>query len=119
MTASKKKQKVVSKNYMDSVPLRAHDRPWHEKDDGMVEITMENKGFHNRIAQKLFHRPMVSHISLDLYGTALWKTIDGKNTVYEIVKMMENAFPEEKEKMLNRVVAFMATLETNRFITMK
>jgi hypothetical protein len=32
---------------------------------------------------------------------------------------METAFPDEKHKMLNRVVTFMATLETNRFVEMK
>ena len=77
---------------------------------------MENKGFYHRVAQRFFHRPKVSHISLDKYGTALWLMIDGKNTVYDIVQGMEEKFPDEKDKMINRVVTFMTTLDTNHFI---
>lgn len=115
----KQKTKKVSKNYMDSIPVRVDNRPWHIKDDDMVEIEMENKGFYHRIAQKFFHRPKVSHIALDKYGTALWLMIDGTNTVYDIVQGMEEIFPDEKDKMLNRVVTFMTTLETNSFINIK
>jgi len=48
----------------------------------------------------------------------VWNSIDGKNTVYDIVLIMEQAFPDEKERMLDRVVTYMAILQNNRFITM-
>jgi hypothetical protein len=113
------KKKVVSENYMDKIPVRSASRPWRVTDDGMVEIDMENKGFYHRIAQKYFKKPKVSHIALDAYGSTLWENIDGTNTVYDILTIMETTFPEEKDKMINRVVAFMTTLETNRFVDMK
>jgi hypothetical protein len=113
------KKKTISPNYLDGVPLRCDDRPWREKEDGMVEIDVENKGFYNTIAQKLFKKPRVSHISLDQYGSAVWKGVDGTNTVYDIVRLMEQEFPEEKDRMLDRVVTFMATLERNGFIRMQ
>ena len=108
----------VSENYMDCVPVRAEDKPWRTLDDGSVEVDMENRGFYNFIAQKFFKKPRISHISLDKYGSVVWKGIDGKNTVGDIVLAMEAAFPNEKDRMLDRVVTYMATLQRSGFITM-
>lgn len=113
------KTKKIAPNYLDSVPVRSSDRPWHEKEDGMVEIDMENKGFYHSIAQKFFKKPRFSHISLDEHGSMIWKNIDGTNTVYDLIHIMEKEFPKEKTRMLDRVVTYMATLERNGFVTMK
>lgn len=113
------KTKKIAPNYMDSIPSHRPDRPWHEKEDGMVEIDMENKGFYHSIAQKFFKKPRFSHISLDEYGSVIWKNIDGSETVYDLVCIMEREFPKEKKRMLDRVVTYMATLERNGFISMK
>lgn len=113
------KKKKIAQNYLDSVPVRRQDRPWRLLDDGMVEIDMENKGFYHSIAQKFFKKPRISHISLDQYGSVVWKNIDGKHTVMDIVRIMEHAFSEETDRMLDRVVTYMATLQTNHFISMQ
>lgn len=113
------KKKKVSQNYMDSVPVRRDDRPWRVKDDGMVEVDMENKGFYHTIAQKFFGKPRVSHIALDQYGSVVWQNIDGTHTVYDIVRIMEKEFPEERDRMLDRVVTYMAVLQNNSFIQMR
>ena len=112
----KQKTKKLSANYMDMVFVLNKDLPWSQKENGIVEIQMENKGFFNAVAQKFFKRPRFSRISLDTYGSKLWLYIDGKNTVMQLVEAMENAFPSEKDKMINRVIQFLATLESNRFI---
>ena len=104
---------------MESVPLHSEGRPWREKDDGTVEVDMENKGFYHSIAQKFFNKPRVSHIALDKYGSVVWRNIDGENNVMDIVHIMENAFPKEKDRMLDRVVTYMAILQNNGFISMK
>ncbi len=115
----KKKTKVISTNYMDKIPVRALDHPWKEDKDGKVVIEMKHEGFYARIATRYFKKPSKSQISLDKYGSVVWKGCDGKNTIYDIVLLMENTFPDEKDKMLNRVVTFMATLENSKFIFMK
>ena len=118
----KQKIKKLSSNYMDIVFVRSEGFPWRKKEgsdgqtQGFVEIDMENRGFFNRIAQKFFKRPRISHISLDKYGTELWLALDGKATVNDVLLKMKKAFPEESEKMLNRVVQFLATLERTGFI---
>ena len=113
------KKRKVSANYFESVPVRSEERPWRIKEDGMVEIDMENKGFYHFIAQKLFKKPRVSHISLDEYGSVVWQSIDGKNNIMDIIHVMENKFPKEKDRMLDRVVTYMATLQSNGFISVK
>lgn len=113
------KKTKISANYLESIPVRREDRPWRLKDDGMVEIDMENKGFYHSIAQKFFKKPRVSHIALDQYGSMVWQNIDGEHTVGDIIHIMEQAFPKEKDRMLDRVVTYMATLQNNRFIVMK
>lgn len=113
------KKKKISRNYMDSVLIHNPERKWKEREDGIVVIDMENKGFYHKIAQKFFHRPKVSHIALDAHGTAVWKALDGKRTVFDIVNLMKEQFPEEQERMLDRVITFLHTLQVNRFILTK
>ena len=37
-------------------------------EENIVNLDVENKGFFNRIAQKFFGQPKISHISLDKNG---------------------------------------------------
>lgn len=113
------KKKRITSNFMDTVFVPSPQRPWRNEEDGSVVIDVENKGPHHRIAQKLWHKPKVSHISLDAYGTALWNLMDGRNTVYDIVMAMKKQFPGEEDRMLDRVVTFLGTLQNNQFIIVK
>lgn len=113
------KKKKISPNYLEIIPKRSEDRPWRIAEDGMVEIDMENKGFYHFIAQKFFKKPRISHISLDKYGSVVWQSIDGKNTVNDIIAVMKKSFPKEKDRMLDRVVTYMAVLQRGGFIIMK
>ncbi len=114
-----KNTKKASVNYLESIPSRKASMAWHEREDGIVELDMEHTGFYASIAQKFFKKPAISHIAMDVYGSEVWKLIDGKNSVLEVVKGMENHFPEEKDRMMDRVVTFMATLQNEGFVTIK
>lgn len=111
-----KKVKKISPNYMDIIMYHNPEYKWSVNEDGTVVIDVINKGIHHKIAQKFFHKPKISHISLDKYGSKLWEAIDGKKTVYDVLNIMLNAFPNEEKYMLNRVVTFMQTLQNNKFI---
>ena len=113
---NKTKTRTLSANYMDIVFSRNAEIQWRVKENGFVEVDMENKGFFNSVAQKFFHRPRVSHIALDKYGSTLWLALDGSATVNDLLTKMNKAFPDESDKMLNRVVQFLTTLETWKFI---
>ncbi len=112
-------KKKISPNYLENIPVRRDDRPWRVKEDGLVEVDMEHRGFYHWIAQKFFKKPRISHIALDQYGSVVWQHIDGVNNVLDIVHIMEQTFPGEKDRMFDRVVTFMATLQNNYFIHMK
>ena len=113
---NKTKTRTLSSNYMDLVFTKNAEIQWRVKDDGFVEVDMVNKGFFNSIAQKFFHRPRVSHIALDKYGTTLWLALDGTATVNDLLEKMNETFPDETDKMLNRLVQFLTTLERWEFI---
>ena len=76
---------MKKENYIDNIPKI--NKKWEILEDGIVEVTIENKGFYNTLAQKLFKKPRYSFIKLDEYGSCVWKQIDGKKTIYEIGKI--------------------------------
>ncbi|MBR5866361.1 MAG: PqqD family protein [Spirochaetaceae bacterium] len=109
------KKKTISKNYLDSIFVPTSDLAWRNE-EGSVTLDIENKGFFNRIAQSLFHQPKVSHIALDNYGSALWLLLDGENTVFDVINKMKDIFPAEQDRMLDRVITFIHTLQVNKFV---
>lgn len=114
-----RKNNRIPANYMDIAYVRNPDFSWDVGEDGIVVVDVPNTGFFNRVAQTFFHRPRISHISLDKYGSTVWNLVNGENTVFDIVKHMENVFPDEKEKMVDRVVKFMRILDVNHYILIK
>ena len=110
------KQRKLPANYLDVVYVPADGLAYRVNEDGAVVLDMEHTGFFDRIAQRFFHRPRVSRVALDSYGSTLWKLLDGERSVGGVVEAMEEAFPDERERMLDRVAQFFVTLETNRFV---
>ena len=82
------KKKKKQENYLDRVPV-INDKKWELTDDGLVEVTVENTGFYNTIAQKFFKRPRYSFIRLDEYGSCVWQQIDGTKNIYEIGQILK------------------------------
>ena len=106
-------------NYLDYIPVRNPDLGWRVKDNGRVEVTVENKGFYNRIAQLFFRRPRISYIELDEYGSYLWQQLDGKSDIHQLSICMKEHFGKQAEPVTERLVKFMRTLQVNRYICYK
>ena len=53
-----KKKNVITKNYLESIPMRHPEIKWSKDEDGIVTLEIENTGFVNRLAQKLFKKPI-------------------------------------------------------------
>ena len=104
------------KNYLDYVPVCAPGYNWKLNEKKQVEIEVQNKGFYNRLAQKLFKRPKVSYISLDEYGSFVWQQMDGKRNVYEISKLVSERFGKDAEPVVERLVKYIQILYQNKFI---
>ena len=97
-------------NYMDYVFSPREDLIFNVDEDGNVVVDMENTGFFNTLAQKLFKKPRISHIKLDAIGSKLWLLMDNRSSVYDIALKMEEEFPGEGD-MTSRVVVFFKRLE--------
>lgn len=61
--------KKKRENYLDLVPVMNPGNSWDQDEDGIVTIHMVHRGFYDKLAQKFFHTPRVSHIKLDEYGS--------------------------------------------------
>ena len=113
--SNRKKYKLPA-NYMDIIYTPSDKITYEENDEGLVVLKIENTGFYNTVAQKFFKRPRFSYISLDKYGTVVWKNLNGNTTVNEVVENMIKAFPDEKDRMLDRTIQFFRILDANKYI---
>lgn len=110
-----KKNQGNQKNYVEKIP-RIIKENWTVLEDGMVEITVENKGFYNTLAQKLFKKPRFSFIKLDEHGSCVWQQIDGKKNIYEIGQILEKKQKEAGTQLYERLCTYFGILEKNKYI---
>ena len=106
------------RNYLDFVPIKNPDIEYQTGDNGKVTVFIEWKGFYHRIAQKFFHRPRVSDIQLDDYGSFVWLAIDDHKDVHQLSKELDARFPN-MEKSLSRLIKFLEILRDNHLIRWK
>ena len=111
----KKKQIIIPENYLERIPLRSASLTWKTDRKGVV-LEIENKGWVNRIAQKLFFRPKISYVHLDKLGTFIWPLIDGKKTITELGKLVDAEFGEEAHPLYERLARYFQILESYNFI---
>ena len=105
-------------NLLDYVPRIPEKLNWTEDDEHRVTVDVENKGVFNRIAQKCFGRPAVSHIALEQFGSFIWKQIDGLHTIYDIALLVKEEFGEDAEPLYDRLLAYFRTLQGHGFVTL-
>ncbi len=106
----------MKNNFLDYVFKINDTLTWNKREDGQIVVEMENKGFTNRIAQKFFKKPAVSHIELEGMGSFIFSCIDGKKSVYEIGQLVHNEFGEDADPLYERLSVYMKHLENVNFI---
>ena len=104
-------------NFLDYVYSINDDLIWAQSESGEVIIDMENKGITNRIAQKFFKRPKVSHITLEGMGSFIFTCIDGKRSVFEIGKLVKEKYGQDAEPLYERLSVYMKRLEELGYVT--
>ncbi len=115
----KKKPIIIPENYLERVPCRPASISWTTDDEGIVTLEIENVGWANRIAQKLFGRPKVSYIHLDKMGSFVWPLMDGKMTITELGKLVDEHFGEEAHPLYERLARYFQILDSYHFIEWK
>lgn len=115
----RKQRKQAEENYLERCPMRQETMGWTQDDAGLVTLEIENKGVMNRIAQKLLKKPKISYIHLDEFGSFVWQMIDGKRTIMDMGKPMEEHFGEKAKPTYERLAQFFHILESYGFVQWK
>ena len=112
----KKKKIVISTNYLERKPKRHSDIKWLTSDDGKVTLEIENVGWANRLAQKLFKRPKVSYVHLDEMGSFVWPLIDGEKDITALGVEVKEHFGEKAEPLYERLARYFQILDSYCFL---
>ena len=100
------------------MPVRG-DFKWSADEADKITLEIENKGFFNRVAQKLFKKPKISYVHFDEMGSFIWPLIDGEKDVFEIGKLVEEHFGEKANPLYERLATYFRILESYGFIKWK
>ena len=112
----KKKKEVISKNYLEKIPARKEGIDWDKNDENKVTLHIKNEGLMNKIAQKLFKKPEVSHIYLDEMGSFVWPVLDGKMDIIAIGELVKAEFGEKAEPLYERLSKYFQILDSYGFV---
>ena len=111
--------KKQQENYLEKIPSRKEKFRWTSDEKGIVTIEIDNKGFYNRLLQKIAKKPPVTYIHLDENGSFVWTQIDGQRDIIKIGELVEEHFGEKSHPVYERLVKFFAMLERAGFIEFK
>lgn len=111
------KKNVISENYLERIPCRSSLIEWKTDEEGIVTLEIENTGWANRIAQKLFKRPKISYVHLDKLGSFVWPLLDGKLTITELGKLVDAEFGEDAHPLYERLARYFQILDSYHFIS--
>ncbi|MEE3392896.1 MAG: PqqD family protein [Lachnospiraceae bacterium] len=105
---------ALYKTYVPVIAKKIYD--WKVGDDGLVTLSIENRGAMNRIMQKLIKKPKISYIHLDQTGSFIWQQIDGENNVEAIAGKVHEKFGKKAEPLYDRLLKFFEIVESYDFI---
>ncbi len=111
------KQKKIQENYLDKIPVIPSHISWEADENDIVTLAIENKGMMNRIAQKLFHKPKISYIHLDEFGSYVWQLINGEVTIARLGEAVKEQFGEAAEPLYPRLAKYFSILESYGFVS--
>ena len=114
-----RKVEKQSENYLERRPARPEHIVWSADADGIITLDIENVGLMNRIAQKLFRKPRVSHIHLDKIGSFVWPLLDGTKDITALGVLVKERFGEEAEPLYERLAKYFQILDSYSFVEWK
>ena len=117
----KKEQKQPKgRNLLDLVPVRKCKWSRQEKNKDNVRILKPR--FDSKLGKRIgrkFNIKETYNINLDEYGTAVWRLMDGKQTVREIGEILKTQFGDSVEPLYPRLAAFLKILESNNVMILE
>ena len=113
----KKRRLPTVDEFLSYIPNRA-ELEWSTNKEGLVEIIMPK--FNSKIGKsfcKVIKKDNSFTANMDKYGSLVWKNCDGKNSVKDILKLMEKEFPNE-ENLDQRLILFLQQMHSLRYINL-
>ena len=110
-----KKQK--EENYLEKIPVRNNAINFTSDENGIVTLEIENKGVFNKLAQKFLKKPKISYVHLDETGSFIWPLIDGKKSILELGKYVEEKFKDKANPLYERLAKYFQILESYHFVS--
>lgn len=110
------KKQAASENYLERKPRRPEGLNWSADANGIVTLDIENNGVMNRIAQKLLHKPEVTHIHLDEIGSFVWPLLDGERDIIALGVLVREKFGEKADPLYERLAKYFQILDSYHFV---
>lgn len=107
---------LASNNFLDRIFDKNQSYEWTADEEGLVTIWIENKGAFHWLMQKLLGKPRVSQVHLEVFGSFIWKEIDGRTPVFEIGQKVEEVFGKKAEPLYERLTIYLKQLSDCGFI---
>ena len=106
------------RNLLDLTPV---PRPWVRvvEADGTVGLDVIHTSWADRLAQKLWKKPEVTHVRLEEFGAVLWPRLDGERTVYDLALLVEERFGAAAEPLFQRIARYFVSLHRAGYIAWK
>lgn len=114
-----KKANKKNENFLERIPKRPDKIKWSTDEEGIVTLDIENTGVFNRVAQKFFKKPKVSHVHLDKMGSFVWPLLDGEKDIVAIGVLVKEHFGEEAEPLYERLAKYFQILDSYSFVEWK
>ncbi|MBR3791667.1 MAG: PqqD family protein [Clostridia bacterium] len=110
------KKNIIKKNYLEKIPVISDTIDWNTDEDGIVTISIENKGVFNKLAQKFLKKPKTSYVHLDEFGSSVWQLIDGQRNIIKIGELFSEKFGDKTNPLYERLAKYFQILDSYGFI---
>lgn len=109
----------VKENYLDYIPIRNPEFTWKRNKAGIIVVEVVHNGIYDKVAQKLFRRPKISHIKLDEYGSYIWEIIDDEHDMGYISQKIKEKFGDKAEPLYDRLIKYFQILQLHKFVRLQ
>ncbi len=109
----KSRQDIIS-SWLAYYPLQAIEA--EEQEDGKLILLVPHQ--ENWFTRRFLPAPKrpAARVTLDKFGSFVWKLCDGSHSVQEICDRLEEKFGEEVQPVVERTVVFVQMLFKNEFV---
>ncbi|MCL5037683.1 MAG: PqqD family protein [Chloroflexi bacterium] len=102
-------------NFLLLCPSRNNEIAWEEQQK-KINLKKQNKSLLDKFLQNFFRAPKTTRITLDEYGSAVWKMCDGRTKIMDIGRSLEEEFGDEIKPTYPRLVEFIKLLLNQELI---